>query len=218
MEYIKSLSSLFCLLRVYNYPNFYLRSYRILSNSVPELCSSVNKRSNGAKLCIKKIKRNCIREKPVKFKLLYDTTKLEFFTNTKDRTPLLNNSYVVYEFKCPGCGSNYIGKIERTLYERTVEHAWLDPNSVIRQHILSCDAVHHINAICNIDDSLFHGNCSESNIDDRQFSISIVQRNTTVIDRNKNWNVLLIKEALNIRQKHPLLNSGLKASKELELF
>ena len=30
----------------------------------------------------------------------------------------------VYDFSCPGCDANYIVKTERTLYERTVEHAW----------------------------------------------------------------------------------------------
>ena len=36
------------------------------------------------------------------------------------------NSFIVDDFSCPGCGTNYIGKTERTLYERTVEHAWTD--------------------------------------------------------------------------------------------
>ena len=36
------------------------------------------------------------------------------------------NSFVVDDFSCPGCGTNYTGKTERTLYERTVKHAWTD--------------------------------------------------------------------------------------------
>ena len=44
----------------------------------------------------------------------------------KDKTVVLCNSFVVWDFSCPGCGANYIGKTERTLYERTVEHAWTD--------------------------------------------------------------------------------------------
>ena len=31
-------------------------------------------------------------------------------------------SFVVYEFTCPGCGANYVGKNERMLYEQCVEH------------------------------------------------------------------------------------------------
>ena len=55
---------------------------------------------------------------------------MSIFTNAKDKTPLLNNSFVVYKFTCPGCNINYIGKIERTLNE-SMEHAWSDKNSII---------------------------------------------------------------------------------------
>ena len=58
------------------------------------------------KSCIRKIKSNCKKDQPVTFRLLYDVTKLEFFCNTKDRTPKLNQSFVVYEFTCPGCNAN----------------------------------------------------------------------------------------------------------------
>ena len=39
-----------------------------------------------------------------------------------------------------------------------------------------------------------------------------------IIDSVLDWNILLIKEALLIKQKMPKLNNGLKASKELKLF
>ena len=48
--------------------------------------------------------------------------------------------------------------------------------------------------------------------------INLVQTNTIFIERHKNWNVLLIKEAIKIKEIKPTLNSGLKASKELQLF
>ena len=51
---------------------------------------------------------------------------MEFFCNTKDRTPIINQSFVDYEFTCPGCGANYVGKTKRTLYERCAEQAWSD--------------------------------------------------------------------------------------------
>ena len=37
---------------------------------------------------------------------------MEFFCNTKDRTPIINQCFVVYEFTCPGCGTNYVEKRE----------------------------------------------------------------------------------------------------------
>ena len=33
---------------------------------------------------------------------------------------------LVYKFNCPGYGACYIGKTNRTLYERTKEHGWDD--------------------------------------------------------------------------------------------
>ena len=50
------------------------------------------------------------------------------------------------------------------------------------------------------------------------FRINSVQSNTKIIDSAFDWNILLIKEALLIKQKMPKLNNGLKASKELKLF
>ena len=66
--------------------------------------------------CVKKIKRNLKPGADVIFKPIFDTTKIELFCNTKDQTPLRNQSNVVYEFKCPDCGAKYIGKTERTLF------------------------------------------------------------------------------------------------------
>ena len=57
---------------------------------------------------IRKIKLNCKNDPPVLFKILYGVCKMEFFCNTKDRTPIINQSFIVYEFMCPGCGANYV--------------------------------------------------------------------------------------------------------------
>ena len=73
--------------------------------------------------CITKINRHCKKDISIKFKLLYDTTKLEFFCNNKDKTSLFNKSYVMYHFNCPGCCASYVGKTARTLHERCIEHA-----------------------------------------------------------------------------------------------
>ena len=50
------------------------------------------------------------------------------------------------------------------------------------------------------------------------YDINSIQENTNITDSAKNWNTLLIKEALHIKLKKPILNSALKASKELQLF
>ena len=71
------------------------------------------------KSCIKKLYRSFKREINVKFVTHYKTTIMSFFTNSKDKTPSLSQSSVVYKFTCPSCSCNYIGKTERTLHERT---------------------------------------------------------------------------------------------------
>ena len=75
------------------------------------------------KSCIRKSKVNCKNDQAVVFKILYHVCKMEFFCNSKDRTAIINQSFVVYEFRCPDCDANYVGKTKRTLYERYVEHA-----------------------------------------------------------------------------------------------
>ena len=171
------------------------------------------------KSCLRKIRSNCKKDHPINFRLLYDVTKMEFFCNTKDKTPMLNQSFVVYEFKCPGCDANYIGKTERTLFERSEEHAWKDKNSVVFNHLNDCHGVQHIFNMNRIAPSLFS---DIDNVDDAQdiraSYINLVQHNTRIIDRHPNWNILLFKEAIKIKERKPVLNTGLKASKELKLF
>ena len=86
------------------------------------------KQEQLVKSCLHKFRKCFKKEKMVHFKVLYNTNKISYYTNTKDRTPLLIRSSVVYEFKCPGCKANYIGKTNRISFERTLEHGW--PNSL----------------------------------------------------------------------------------------
>ena len=50
----------------------------------------------------------------------------------------------MYEFICPGCNDNYVGKTERTLHERCVEHACNDKDSVVFDHLNECIGVQHM--------------------------------------------------------------------------
>ena len=104
---------------------------------------------------IRKIKVNCKNNQPVVFEILYDVSKMRFFCNTKDRTPAINQSFVVYEFRCPGCGANYVGTTERPLYERCVEHAWSDKNSIVKNHLDQCSEVQYLLSITNLGPALF---------------------------------------------------------------
>ena len=52
----------------------------------------------------------------------------------------------------------------------------------------------------------------------RDKRINYVRNNIRVVDKSDNWSVLLFKEALAIKDNNPQMNSGLKASRDLNLF
>ena len=160
--------------------------------------------------CINKLRRFCINDTKIVFKVLYDIKKISYFTNNKDPTPFNNKSFVVYDFKCPGCASRYIGKTERTLFQRCEEHGWTDKESAIFKHISTCDGVQYLRALLSME--------NPSELDLRSFQITLVTNNLKIIDQHLNWNVLWFKEAIAINRFHSNLNNGLKASKELQLF
>ena len=83
------------------------------------------------------------KDKSIKLAVEYQTTKICFFTSTKDRTPLLSNSCVVYKMTCPSCAETYVGKTECTLHKRTTEHACESKDSAINQHLNNCADYHH---------------------------------------------------------------------------
>ena len=66
--------------------------------------------------------------------------------------------------------------------------------------------------------SLLANNIIDDEFDLKSSHVNLVQTNTRIIDRHKNGNVLLFKEALKIKEIKSTLNTGLKASKELQLF
>ena len=103
-----------------------------------------------ANSCVKKIKLYCKKDIKTKLKFLYDTTKLEFFCNNKDKTPFFNNSYVVYHFNYPGWCASYVGKTQRTLRERCIEYAWSDKDSAVRAYIKVLEYLCTCNIFCLI--------------------------------------------------------------------
>ena len=110
---------------------------------------------------------------------------------------------------------HYVGKTERTLHERCIEHAWKDKNSAIRAHIDEFEGIIHMKNLLFMNTSL---NGDVTTPDHCDIIINIVKNNVQIIDCHRNWNVLSYKEALKIKELKPLLNIGSKASKELNLF
>ena len=166
--------------------------------------------STGNKIVndLKRRLRFCLKKNAnVVYKVMYSTQKVSYYTNMKDRLSPMFSSNVVYKFTCPGCGSSYIGKTERNLYQRCKEHA--TTQTAVNHHLSSCSALHFLNNLF----VLFLDNFNA-----REIKINLVKENTCIIDRSDNWNYLLLKEALHIKRNKPALNTGLKASKEFVLF
>ena len=66
--------------------------------------------------------------------IIISIMKISFFTNMKDTLNKLGRSNVACQFPCPGWESSYIGKTERTLFERIKEHV-TRADSVIKGHL-----------------------------------------------------------------------------------
>ena len=161
--------------------------------------------------CFKKLYKCFKKDIKVKFILQYTTTKMSFFTNTKDKTPFLSQSTLVYKFSCPGCNESYIEKTDRTILDRVKEHGSCSKadKSAIFDHITNCSNYQHILGIFNID---------KCDVNYNNFNTNQIKDNIVILDKADNWNVLLFKEALMIKKLGPSLNTGLKSSKDLQLF
>ena len=157
------------------------------------------------KKCWRKLARCTTKE--VRFVTSYSTTQISFFTNMKDKIPTLSKSNVIYEFTCPGCSATYIGLTVRTLFQRTKEHASRE-ESAIRNHLDECLNCEHLFSINNL---------FSNDVIPEDFKLNLVQNNVKIIG-SAPWHTLEFKEAYFIKERKPLLNNGIKASKEFQLF
>ena len=137
---------------------------------------------------------------------------MSFFTNTKDKTPSVNLSSVVYKFSCPGCSCSYIGKTQRTLHERTVEDEYPNKKSnkqnAIYEHLSTCP---HYSLIVD----LFNVNIHDLSCN--KIDINQIRSNTIVLDKADNWNELLFKHPVSV-PRWGLLDSPGKKAKFSKLF
>ena len=79
------------------------------------------------------------------------------------------------------------------------------------KHLDECTDAQHLFDIASLHLSVFTSSTPIQNsgkFDLRTACINLVRDNTEIIDRHKNWNILLFKEALKIKELNPILNSG----------
>ena len=124
----------------------------------------------------------------------------------QDKLNKLGKSNVVCQFSCPGCESSYIGKTERTLFKRTKYHV-THAGSAIKGHLDNYLNMEHLFSINNL---------ILNDVNTHKFRLNLVLQNTRIIVQSNNWNVLLFKEAYHINEKCPILNNGVKASREMQ--
>ena len=144
-----------------------------------------------------------------KFKVVLKTNKMSMFCSNKDRLSQKEKANVVYLFSCPGCSKKYIGKTERNLTTRLDEHARGNSDSAIHQHLTSCS---HYGELLDLY-KLFYGD-----IDIFKHFINTILDNTIILDSHTHWLKLLFLEAYYIKLYNPSLNTGVRASRELQLF
>ena len=91
---------------------------------------------------------------------------------------------------------------ERTPFERTKEHV-TRADSTIKKHLNNCSNVNHLFSIYNV---IFNGAIKH------EFRLSLFRHNARIIDYLINC-VLLFKRAYYIKEKCPILNISVKASR-----
>ena len=163
---------------------------------------------------LKKIQRSLTQ--PVKFVVIYDTKKVSYSCLKKikfltPRAPILFTNLLVLVATV---------KTERSLATRLSEHS--DPlKSSISKHLSECEHGNFILNLNHIFDNLNDINDSDADTPDTRLSFhNLIQNNTKILHTLKytNSNLLLFLEALYVKYRKPLLNIGLKASKDLAFF
>ena len=168
----------------------------------------------GEQLFISTIRKMKRFLKPnVKFKVTHETKKVSFFVGTKDKVPLSQKHSIVYKITCPGCGEQYVGKTDCCVIIRMTQHG-TKSDQPMYQHFLNCthfQEMYHLLNICTSSDITTTNASSD-------FMVNSITQNYEIIGMNRNWSQLLFLESLMIKRHRPVINDGLKFTRELELF
>ena len=117
----------------------------------------------------------------------------------KDPVPKNFQSHATYEFECPGCKANYVGKTDRCLELRLNEHSDFS-TSAVGKHLFECEYFHHIVNLHNIS---VYSELEPSFIETHYHISAAISENIKIIDRNNNWTQLFYLESLYIKRLAP---------------
>jgi len=138
------------------------------------------------------------------------------FCSNKDKITEDLKSNAIYKFRCPGCSDEYIGKTDRNFRTRVLEHGSYrkDQNTNVYKHLSACKYYDEIT-------SLFALPCGDNKrvcLNTPQHLIETAIDSINILARNDDWVQLCFLESLYIKREKPALNTGCKATKELQLF
>ena len=100
----------------------------------------------------------------------------------------------MYEFKCPACNANYVGKTDRCLFTRIEEHSSLE-SSEIYNHITSCNEFNFVINLLELTPNDEVNNNIKCSVTDLIFT------NTKIIDKSNHWSLILYQESIAINRK-----------------
>lgn len=170
--------------------------------------------SNGERLirkCISRIKRQLTVN--VRFKVLFNTSKISDFVSVKDPIPLGQKNNVIYQIQCPGCQEFYVGKTSCCAEKRMYQHAEKAEQPMF-QHFEQCDAFQHCIGLMNLGGIY---NDSET-VSDHNFYVPAVLENYKVIKTVHNRTQLALSETYFVRKFKPSINDGLKSCVDFRVF
>ena len=120
---------------------------------------------------------------------------------------------VICIIQCPGCHNDYVGKTDRNLTTRLSEHGKKE-NQPMFQHFQSCEEFNYKLNLYSLADIF----SDTRTVDHIEHVYNSVIDNCKILESCNNWTILQYLEAYYIKTKSPMINVGLKASKELQIF
>ena len=140
---------------------------------------------------------------------------MSFYCNIKDEVPHDLRNHVIHKIKYPGCNGCYIGKTERCLTTRINEQGTKETVPMFND-LSECESFK--DCCCLYSLSLLFSEDEHEDISLTSHIFNAALQNHEMLDSNRHWSQLAFMEAYYIKNHDPIINHGLKASKELLLL
>ena len=167
------------------------------------------------KSCISKIKFNCKNDQPVVFTILYDVWS----------SLVIPNSELLLSINLFLCTNSRVLAVEQITWKNQENVIWTMcwahmewSEWYCENHLNQCFEVQYLRYITSLGPALFSDDNNIGITDHVNSRISLGIDNAKIINRYKNFSILLFKEEGKVNEIKATLNTALKASKKLQLF